>query len=95
MKLKRTNLIMEFGPYGGAGGGRSAGGFATPISARRFNTWPFTPDAKILMQKEKERLRRRDRLRELALGWYILGPVRGATSNASSTPTGNAPGKIF
>lgn len=97
MALERTNLIMEFGPggsYGGMGGGRSAGGFATPISTRRFNTWPFVPDAKILMQKEKERVRRRNRLRELALGWYVFGPTQGATSSAS-LGRGAAPGSIF
>jgi hypothetical protein len=97
MGLKRTNLIMEFGPggsYGGQGGGRSAGGFATPVSSRRFNTWPFVPNAKMMMQKEHERQRRRERLRELALGWYMNGGM-GAAGAANGVSNGAAPGSIF
>jgi hypothetical protein len=90
--LERTNLIMETGAYGGGGGGRSAGGFATPVSARRFNTWPFVPNAQLLMQKEQEAVRRRNRLRELALGWFMHGPNGGTNGNTAS---GAAPGKIF
>jgi hypothetical protein len=91
--LTRTNLIMETGPYGGSGsGGASSGSFSTPVSTRRFNTWPFVPNAKLLMQKEQEAIRRRNRLRELALGWFVHGPNGGTNGNVSS---GAAPGKIF
>lgn len=90
--MARRTLIMELGPYGGGGGGRSAGGFATPVSTQRFNTWPFVPNDKLLLQKEQEAMRRRDRLRELALGWFIHGPNGGTNDNMSS---GAAPGKIF
>lgn len=94
MTLERTNLIMETGSYGGGGAGRSAGGFATPVSGRRFNTWPFVPNAELLMQKDREAQRRRERLRELALGWFMHGGMgtAGSTNGASS---GNAPGSIF
>lgn len=95
MRLSRTNLILETGSYGGSGGGHSAGGFATPISTRRFNTWPFVPNAKMLMQKEKEAGRRRARMRELALGWYTFGPTQDSSSAASSASAGAAPGNIF
>jgi hypothetical protein len=91
--LNRRPLLMETGPYGGGGGGRSAGGFATPISARRFNTWPFVPNAKLLMQKAQEADRRRQRLRELALGWFTHGPTQGST--AATPGSGQAPGSIF
>jgi hypothetical protein len=96
MRLKRTNLIMEFGPYGpsGSGGNKSTTGFAVPMGARRFNTWPFVPNAKLLMQKEQEAVRRRNRLRELALGWYVFGPTQYSTSS-TSTNRGAAPGSIF
>ena len=94
MAMTRTNLIMEIGSYGGGGAGRSAGGFATPVSARRFNTWPFVPNAKLLMQKEEEAKRRRARLRELALGWYTNGGSAGA--GAMNGPgAGAAPGSVF
>lgn len=88
---------MEFGPggsYGGMGGGRSAGGFATPVTTRRFNTWPFIPNAAMLIQKEKERQRRRERLRELALGWYMNGAM-GVAGSANGAAAGAAPGSIF
>ena len=94
MALERTNLIMEIGPYGGGGGGRSSGGFATPVSARRFNTWPFVPNAKLLMQKEQEMVRRRNRLRELALGWFMHGQGN-APGTANGPAAGAAPGSIF
>ncbi len=94
MDLARRNLITEIGPYGGGGGGRSAGGFATPVSTRRFNTWPFIPNAKLLQQKEQEAVRRRNRLRELALGWFTNGPGE-ETSNPGAPGRGAAPGNIF
>ena len=77
MDLARRPLLMEFGPLGpsGSGGNRSTTGFAVPIGARRFNTWPFVPNAKLLQQKEQEAVRRRNRLRELALGWFMHGPT--------------------
>ena len=93
MRLKRTNLIMEYGPYGPGSAGNGTTGFAAPVGARRFNTWPFVPDAGILMQKEKERQRRRERLRELALGWYVFGPTQNTTG--SNRSGGAAPGSIF
>jgi len=94
VRLERTNLIMEFGPYGGAKGGRSGGGFASPVSTRRFNTWPFVPNAKLLMQKEQEAVRRRNRLRELALGWFMHGGAIGVGA-VNGPAAGAAPGSIF
>ena len=93
MALERRPLLMEFGGFGTGVGGRSAGGFASPVSSRRFNTWPFIPNAKIMAQKEQERQRRRNRLRELAVGWYTFGPAQ--SSGASTAASGAAPGKIF
>lgn len=92
MDLSRTNLLMELGSYGGGaggGGGNGSGSLSTPVSTRRFNTWPFVPNAKLLMQKDQEARRRRERLRELALGWFMNG---GDTNGVSS---GSAPGSIF
>jgi len=93
VKLSRRPLLLEFGPYGpsGQGGNRSTSGFSAPISSRRFNTWPFIPNAKLMMQKEKERQRRRDRLRELAMGWFTFGPKQdsGTVSSTSKTPPGS------
>lgn len=98
MRLERSRLIMEFGPYGpsGAGGNRSTTGFAVPVGARMMSTWPFVPDPEILMQKEHERQRRRLRLQELALGWYKYGPGMKAAATAAARPmTPAAPGSIF
>lgn len=92
MDLSRRSLLVETGSYGGGGGGRSAGGFATPVSTRRFNTWPFIPNAQLLLQKEQEANRRRNRLRELALGWFTYGPTNG---DAATSATGSAPGTVF
>ena len=94
MALTRTNLIMETGSYGGQSGGRGAGGFASPVSTKRFNTWPFVPNAKLLMQKEKEMERRRNRLRELALGWFMHGGA-AAPGSSNGPSAGAAPGSIF
>lgn len=94
MALHRSNLITELGPYGGGGGGRSAGGFASPISSRRFNTWPFVPNAGLLLQKEEEAERRRNRLRQLALGWFMSGGGV-APGSANGPASGAAPGSIF
>ena len=90
--LSRTNLIMEFGPLGPTG--RGTGGVATPVSTKRFNTWPFVPNAKLMMQKQQEAQRRRERLRELALGWFMHGGMATAgSSNGASS--GAAPGSVF
>jgi hypothetical protein len=107
--LRRTNLIMEFGPYGpsGAGGNSSVTGFAAPVGARNFTTWPFMPNTEIMRQKDAEANRRRDRLRQLALGWYYLnagGSAGQSGGGSAGAPTGGdsngaaagaGPGKIF
>jgi hypothetical protein len=82
VKLQRTNLIMEFG-VGGMGGSMSA-----PVGVRNFATFPFMPNMEILKQKDAEAQRRRDRLRELSLGWFFT--QGGAGGNAGSPGASNA-----
>lgn len=94
MSFKRTHLLTELGATGSGGNGRSAGGFATPVSSRRFNTWPFVPNAKLLLKKEEEAQRRRERLRELALGWFMHGGM-GTAGQSNGAGSGAAPGSIF
>lgn len=68
MTLVRTPLLMEFGPYG-----PSLSGFSAPLSIGPTNTFPYHLDP----EREKDRfeafVRRRNRLRELAMDWLRPG----------------------
>ena len=94
MNLARTNLIMEISPYNGGGSATNTpGGMAAPVGTGKFNSWPFIPNAQLMMQKQLEAQRRRDRLRELAIGWFMNGVMTMGNTNGATT--GAAPGSIF
>ena len=84
----------------GSRGSRKATGVSSPAASKEFSTWPFVPNAKLMMQKDKEQQRRRERLRALALGWFMTdgnggdtGDVGGGSTNGASS--GAASGSIF
>lgn len=96
MELRRTNLIMEFGPYGS-----TTSGMAAPIGVRNFGSYPFMPNMELLKQKDAEANRRRERLRQLALGWFFTGANTGVASGGSTNASvaggtaGAGPGRLF
>lgn len=106
MDLRRTNLIMEFGSYGPTGsGGNGSAGLSAPIGVRNFATYPFMPNMELLKQKDAEANRRRERLRQLALGWFFTsgspdgGRPSGAPGDSNASLAGGSagagPGRLF
>jgi hypothetical protein len=83
MDLSRRNLLVEYGPYG-----PSLRGLSVSLGKQRTNA-PFGLDP----AKEKERLesslRRRARLRQLAIEWIIANggkPPAGSSGRAFGRP---------
>lgn len=87
---------MEFGPLGATAAGMSA-----PVGVRNFGSYPFMPNMELLKQKDAEANRRRERLRQLALGWFFTGPNAGLAGGGSSNASlaggsaGGGPGRLF
>ena len=83
MKLSRTPLLMEFGPYGPSLRGTT--GFQSPLSIGRFSTYPYNLNPCLEKERQEAAMRRRSRLQELVRDWSMKCSQKGKRAS-SQTP---------
>jgi len=81
MDLTRRNLLVEYGPYG-----PSLRGLSVSLGRSRTGK-PFGLDPELEKERMESSLRRRERMRELAIEWLIASDAeksRGGSSQRGS-----------